>query len=210
MRIGQQHRSFQKTGFLHPGGAGHFSVPVKGIHRGRYRRIAVLLSKRQNGGDPCADRALANNEFSLAFHQRCLTNLHPSHIRNRVEVARRTLKWNSQIARTHHPRGDVSLGTETGQTKKGDMADRDLNAEFLRPAFHRPKKEYYQLSKKFVCQSTLLEKWNRCSNFAESLRSKTFTTKMLFLKKSSGDPKIGAASVDPYIFLESNNTTIHE
>ena len=71
---------FQKTRFLHPCGAGHFPVAVKGIDRRRYRCIAVFLSKRQNGCHPGADRSLADNEFPLAFHQRCLTNLStPAH-----------------------------------------------------------------------------------------------------------------------------------
>jgi hypothetical protein len=110
VRIGQQHRPFQKARFFDPFTTRHFSVAVKRKNRRGHRRINVALPQRKNCGDSGPDWPLANHKFSVAFHQRCLANLNTAHIGDRVHLAWRALEWNSQVAGPCQPGCDVSRG----------------------------------------------------------------------------------------------------
>ena len=68
--VGDHHGAFEEAGFFDPGGAGHFAVAVvrepageDGIHHG-------IFAARENGGNACADGALADDELALAGDER--------------------------------------------------------------------------------------------------------------------------------------------
>ena len=69
------------------------------------------------------------------------------------EIAWRTFKWNSYIARPHHPGGDVSARAITIETKNATNRPRVKEDCWRRRQISSPKKEYYQLSKELISSS---------------------------------------------------------
>src|ERR1700733_6513278 len=69
VRVGNRERSFEKTGFFHPGGAGHFAVSVLREPSGVYR-IRIGTATRKDRRHTSADRTVAYDQLTLTMNQR--------------------------------------------------------------------------------------------------------------------------------------------
>src|SRR5688572_17264375 len=65
VRIREHNRTFEKTRFLNPRGAGHLAVAVECKHSGKYRRGTKCFATRKYCRDAGAHRTAADLEFSL-------------------------------------------------------------------------------------------------------------------------------------------------
>ena len=57
------------------------------------------MSARKDRSHAGAHRTLANNQFAFAFNQRGVANLDAGNVGDGVELVRRSIKWNTEIAR---------------------------------------------------------------------------------------------------------------
>ena len=102
VRIRDHDRSFEKSALFNPMRAGHLAVTVQ-TERSRVNRIVQrIVSPRNDRGHTSADRSFANNEFSFATNNRCVTNFDTRDIGNRVQWARPTVERNSDVTRTNN------------------------------------------------------------------------------------------------------------
>src|ERR1700722_6743659 len=80
VRVGDHHRTFQKTGFLHPRRSGHFSISVFGKPTGKNRIAHGLLSSRQNRSYTGAHWTFPDLQFSFTGNKCGVTDSHAGDI----------------------------------------------------------------------------------------------------------------------------------
>ena len=92
--------TFEKAGLLHPGGAGHLTVAVKGGPAGENGIAEALVAAREDGGDSRADGALADDQLAGAGYQRGKSDFDARDVSDGVEGPRSAVEWDAEIAGT--------------------------------------------------------------------------------------------------------------
>ncbi len=92
VRVRNHHGPHQKTGFFHPGRAGHFAIAILREPTGEDSALHSISSLRQDSGDTSAYRSLTHHEFAFAGNERGVTDGYARHIGDGVEWARCPIK----------------------------------------------------------------------------------------------------------------------
>jgi hypothetical protein len=98
VRIGDHHRTFKETGFLDPGGAGHFAVAVERPPAGKNGIAHGILPTRENGGDAGAHGAFADLKLAFAGNKRGVPDGNSGNVSYGVERARSAVKRGTEVA----------------------------------------------------------------------------------------------------------------
>ena len=99
MRVRDDDRSFEKSAFLHPGGAGHFAIAVQTENAGVNWIVERIVSARNDRGHPGAHWTVANIEFAFAADQSRVADFHAAHVSDGIKFSRRSFEWNAELAR---------------------------------------------------------------------------------------------------------------
>src|SRR5712675_1222072 len=118
VRVGDHHRAFEEAGFFYPGGAGHFAIAVERPPAGKNRITHGILAARENRGDPGANGAFADLEFSLASNERGVADGDAGDVCDGIQRAWRSVERYAEITRAGF-RGWLVLWI-CGSDKKGE------------------------------------------------------------------------------------------
>src|SRR5215813_8175005 len=97
VRVRDEHRSLEESGFVNPGGSCHLPVAVEGEPAGEYVIHGILSARK----DRCYTRSNgthANLQFAFSGDQRSVPNLDAFHIGEGVQRSWSAVEWYAQIA----------------------------------------------------------------------------------------------------------------
>ena len=94
-------RTFEKSAFFDPRGAGHFAVAVQAKNPGVNRIVQRIVAARNDRGHTGAHRSFADFEFPFPADQGGKTDFDAGDVGDRVQLSWRAVEGNAESARAN-------------------------------------------------------------------------------------------------------------